>query len=457
MLPAGVSRTQAILIAVLFVLAIATLPSTRRAFSADVGAAQVEQRVEAVPPPKRRPKVAPPPEPEEDDDDEADAKDSDGKAEKATEGAGKDEDDDEEEPKKEEEKGGKESAKDEPVKKDPGPPVDDPVAKATADCLADPKSYKDGCWFIQKRRMALQTLKAMSELPPEKRTMFDFVGERKGWAVFDALFTPTLDCDLNKFERFGGGDGGKWSCGELGGILQRSGSRQMAKFGDRGANKPACIVYSLGCNGNFHFEHSIAGHTRGGCETHTFDCTGTWQDGATEMHKICVGPPKTGMNAAEFSDLPALAKQLGHKYITAIKMDVEAAEYDVLEMLLKKENQDLLPVILWVELHTHSPDLANFNDSLPKPYLENGNWFEHLYRIYKLMDEYGYALVAKERNYWDPAKSNCCSEFSWVRVEAIQGWEGVQGVDGFGSRWDDPKIGITLRYPDKHGDIGLRR
>lgn len=114
-------------------------------------------------------------------------------------------------------------------------------------------------------------------------------------------------------------DGGKWTCGliEVGRAARRQGS--------------GCVVYSFGSNNDDTFERQVANLTEGACATHVFDptsapVTGRW---ITGFHALGLGPEKTmreGIGA--LTTLGDITKQLGHKAIDVLKVDVEGGEFE---------------------------------------------------------------------------------------------------------------------------------
>lgn len=132
-------------------------------------------------------------------------------------------------------------------------------------------------------------------------------------------------------------------------------------------------------------------------------------------------------------------------------MDVEGAEYVVFKSMLTPENSHLLPVIIFVELHTHFIH-KHMDSFLPPEIAKEGNWVKPMWDLVKKLDEYGYVLVAKERNEWNVHESKCCTEYLFVRIKSIQGLD-LKKVSGFGRKWRTGRKGIK---PEEDTDPSFR-
>lgn len=110
----------------------------------------------------------------------------------------------------------------------------------------------------------------------------------------------------------------------------------------------------------------------------------------------------------------------------------EGYEYGLFESLLTEENSPVLPLIIFAELHTHL--IPHLDEFLPESYKKDSNWVRPLYSLAKKLDEFGYVLVAKERNEWGPAHSKCCSEYLWMRLKSVPGMD-LTKIPGFGRKW----------------------
>ncbi|KAI9004377.1 methyltransferase domain-containing protein [Hyaloraphidium curvatum] len=353
--------------------------------------------------------------------------------------------------------------------------VDSRIREAV-ECLKAHGNFKDGCWWKLRRDVAFAALEHLASLPPAELAEFSFVNSGKtdpsggfyGWTSMD-LLVPTYECNFNTLRRFGEtaeyktGDGGKWMCGDLNQIVRNIvQSRNRPAEGEK-ANHAPCIVYSLGSNNQFGFEESVKKMTGALCDVHTFDCTGAWTNPSTTFHSWCLGiAPKTPMvangrevPASSYKNLVEITSELKHEYVTILKMDIEGAEYTVFDSLLVPESSHLLPVVIFVELHTHL--IAKLDEFLPERYVQQQNWVKPLWELYKKLDAYGYALVAKERNEWSPRDSKCCTEYLFMRIKEVQGID-LGTLRGFGSAWRSGKggadgdavasrLGISEKYP----------
>jgi hypothetical protein len=105
------------------------------------------------------------------------------------------------------------------------------------------------------------------------------------------------------------GDGGKILCG--------------IENIPNSAAKP-CIVYSIGSNNQWDFEHAIVEATS--CIVHTFDCTVVGQvpqaiEDRVTFHSICLGKASEN-STGDFKSLKAIMAMLGHEHITLLKADI---------------------------------------------------------------------------------------------------------------------------------------
>ena len=157
-------------------------------------------------------------------------------------------------------------------------------------------------------------------------------------------------------------DGGKWVCG-VDTFLQR----------------PGCVVYSFGSNGDTSFEAAILNRTS--CAVFTFDPTL-----APEVQAAVEAVPGITFNAVGLSavdgnaviggrtlpvrTLATLMKENGHAWIDLLKIDVEGAEWEALEGLVAQSGGQALPITqAQVEFHVgwggHGPqDAVNLLEAL---------------------------------------------------------------------------------------------
>ena len=118
------------------------------------------------------------------------------------------------------------------------------------------------------------------------------------------------------------GDGTKWICNwkEL-------------------AAKRDCIIYSFGGNTNTQFEQAIRSTTR--CDVHTFDLDcfemcwfGPCYAGPRlTCHKVRIGPKDDAKTTPPTISLPSIMRNLSHKHIDILKIDIEGAEHAMFRAL----------------------------------------------------------------------------------------------------------------------------
>lgn len=249
------------------------------------------------------------------------------------------------------------------------------------------------------------------------------------------LLVPVYECNTNQMKKLGGaGDLGKLFCGDVNHLISSiTQTRQQLKQATNDPNPHAdCIIYSLGSNGQFGFEEEVKKTVNDRCEIHTFDCTGVWSNPSTTFHNWCLGIPPAGTaehDKPRFKTLWQITQELNHSYVSLLKMDIEGAEYTVFRSMFTPENSHLLPVAIFVEMHTHL--IANLDSFLPEDYVKHQNWAKPLWELVKTLDEYGYVIIAKERNEWGPDHSKCCAEYLFLRIKQVQGLD-LKKVSGFG-------------------------
>ena len=169
------------------------------------------------------------------------------------------------------------------------------------------------------------------------------------------FFPPSFNCPLK--ERFGRqariGDGGKWVCG-VETLMQR----------------PGCVVYSFGSNGETEFEEAVLATTH--CEVHVFDPTLSPEAlvklkalPSIQFHPIGLGPKDQqlqmtdnkmtmGRHSAEpmnIQTLQTIMRNLNHTWIDVLKMDIEGFEYATLQGWMHSSKTWLPVTQLLVEFH----------------------------------------------------------------------------------------------------------
>jgi hypothetical protein len=137
------------------------------------------------------------------------------------------------------------------------------------------------------------------------------------------LFYPDYNCPYGKSRHGRVGDGGKWICGAT-----------------RYLSKPGCVIYSLGSNAETSFETDVALETE--CEIHAFDPTqssvpmpSTHRSGDKNFHAYAIGNPNLN-STWQTKSLEVVMKDLGHRWIDVLKMDIELGEWDFLDYLFKE-------------------------------------------------------------------------------------------------------------------------
>lgn len=122
--------------------------------------------------------------------------------------------------------------------------------------------------------------------------------------------------------------------------------------------KEQCGIISIGSNGQWGFEESIAKMTN--CTTHTFDCTvkNPRKPNIDSIHfyPYCVSATNMKVDDREFMTYSKIIEQTGMtKPPTLFKMDVEGFEFDVMAQMLDEAvtsgTAHLLPSQISVELH----------------------------------------------------------------------------------------------------------
>uniref|UniRef100_A0A0G4GH26 Methyltransferase domain-containing protein n=1 Tax=Chromera velia CCMP2878 TaxID=1169474 RepID=A0A0G4GH26_9ALVE len=222
------------------------------------------------------------------------------------------------------------------------------------------------------------------------------------------LFSPGYPCPFA--ERVGVlGDGGKWVCGMK--------YLELVKGAD-------CIVYSFGVASDISFEQEI--HERTQCLIRTFDIEIPNKNVVEEMSKmprldfvlgglavhdrihmshadcmearggVCNDQEK--FQESNFLSLPSIMKFYGDEHLSILKIDIEGAEWDVLESLLAVEGQELPFSQLLVEFHreTHLVDERK------------------AVKVFEGLEKRGFRIFSSEANPWHALKNY---EFSFVHPD----------------------------------------
>jgi len=226
--------------------------------------------------------------------------------------------------------------------------------------------------------------------PVFQRKMFN--NSAKFW---EENFEPEFTCPHER--RLGGlGDGGKWVCDphRIGQVSNDDGTR-------------TCLVYSVGSNGNAHFEESVRdvllknGYcTKENLEIHTFDLkhwnkrNGNFKDRVAEaggtFHNWGMKTTAFSFNTTEyrlpkvflrstFKTFAETFKELGHsnRQIDIMKIDCEGCEWQSLKGWFQDyKEQGVLARQILLELHDTPPDL--------------------LFKFFDTMKKHGYVITHKE-------------------------------------------------------------
>jgi FkbM family methyltransferase len=132
------------------------------------------------------------------------------------------------------------------------------------------------------------------------------------------------------------GDGGKWICVIF----------QYAAFDER-----PLIVYSFGVDEDSSFEAELVDRTS--AHIYAFDYSvdnmgpkvtnGT--NSKVKFSRIGLGGCDETVDSNHFMTLPSIMSELGHDYVNILKIDVEGAEFDALDVLIETYNGSSLPKI----------------------------------------------------------------------------------------------------------------
>lgn len=152
-------------------------------------------------------------------------------------------------------------------------------------------------------------------------------------------FTPVLSCPWS-FEKIPDctvrHDGGKWLCG----LNELHQARQVAgrDYGPRKQHyDKSCVVYSMGSRNEFTFETRIR-TLAPGCEIHTFDPTvaeeiprGQKVYDAMHLDYGFGGNDDPNNSPFPIKSLATIMRELNHKHIDILKVDVEGYEFNFLK------------------------------------------------------------------------------------------------------------------------------
>lgn len=154
------------------------------------------------------------------------------------------------------------------------------------------------------------------------------------------VYQQTISCPLQ--ERIGElFDGGKWVCN----------MKRLTRLGDK------CIVYSFGSNGLIEFESTLRARTS--CTVHIFDptvnITSSDLPSGVFFHPVALsainGNITIGGTSYGAKTIPTVMKELGHEHLDLLKIDIDGAEWDLMEQQGTMHNWlDAVDELL-IELH----------------------------------------------------------------------------------------------------------
>lgn len=179
------------------------------------------------------------------------------------------------------------------------------------------------------------------------------VGETDYWVENNII--PNFDC--NHKEQIGGQnleDGVKFVCNP---------DRLVIHKNDNGDQEKDCLIYSIGCAGNYVFEDGMYELHKGKCEIHVFDPATKWarKDDPTKKnihyhpwgfvssidHEVKSKVWPAG-NGGQFKSFQETVKELGHegRTIDLFKIDCEGCEYSTYKDWIGHDIRQIL-----VEVH----------------------------------------------------------------------------------------------------------
>jgi hypothetical protein len=192
---------------------------------------------------------------------------------------------------------------------------------------------------------------------PTANDLLMFPPDRKPWPSYTGwdFFPPAFNCP-HELERIGDlGDGGKWVCGA-----------------SRVAEKPDCVIYSVGINGESSFEQDLLSRTKH-CNIWGYDFSVTsfgpqiHREYRSRTHFHPWGLAGWDSHGPEEKNplytLQSLMTLNGHKHIDILKIDIEGWEFDTLTTLVKSylsAGQPLPFGQLQLEIHLWNKSFSDF-------------------------------------------------------------------------------------------------
>jgi len=184
--------------------------------------------------------------------------------------------------------------------------------------------------------------------------------------------------------------------------------------------KPGCVVYSFGPNGQAIFEKAVVDITQKHCEVHVFG----FNLSAEQAHEVeaiegvlfhghGIGADdeivngrfqyeNRVVNSYELKTLPFILKELGHGWVHVFKMDIEGAEYEVLPSIMTHyaEAQQAVPV---------TPAQVEYHHWAGRSSTQN------LLSTLRLVEEGGFRIFHSEFNYHGEAWNFI--EYAYLHVD----------------------------------------
>lgn len=177
-----------------------------------------------------------------------------------------------------------------------------------------------------------------------------------------------------------------------------------------------CVVYSLGSAGNFKFEDDVL--TRTTCMVVTFDCTSHAASLHPERHKYvqkCIGSnDRMVKDPVNWVTLERAMQDLGHSFVSLLKIDIEGFEYDVVSHWESPTTR--LPHQIAMEIHYR--DIYSGSKFFKTDDFTQLLWPRHEVTLAELalfvghLSSLGYGIVAREDN----PLCQYCTELTLLRV-----------------------------------------
>lgn len=195
-------------------------------------------------------------------------------------------------------------------------------------------------------------------------------------------FEPSAHCLAEK--RVGRlGDGGKWTC-----WLSR-------------LRKP-CVIYSLGCDGDFSFEEELDDELNGKCEIITFDKRYYEPPRPTIkfVTALVSGVDNSAANPPE-KTIGTIMRELNHSRVDLLKADIEGFEHVVIPALFAQNPAVPIVQMDW-EFHAGVEHSGG-----GRPLMATS---ANISQTFRVLERHGFVLYHKEHNHRCPT----CCEFAFL-------------------------------------------